>query len=146
MGNETSQTSVPPQFKKIRTLDDSTLRDYLRKNSKIEQCDLNNKNSEHKITGSISLSFIKNILNVSILSLYNNQLTGNIPKELSNLINLQELYLSSNQISGEIPKELSNLINLQRLSLWGNQISGEIPKELSNLINLQELFVIIINI
>ena len=37
MGNETSQTSVPPQFKKIRTLDDSTLLDYLRKKSKIEQ-------------------------------------------------------------------------------------------------------------
>merc|ERR1712000_141456 len=133
MGNETSQTSVPPQFKKIRTLDDSTLLDYLRKNSKIEECDLNNENSEHKITGSISLSFIKNILNVSILSLYNNQLTGNIPKELSNLINLQFLDLSSNQISGEIPKELSNLINLQELYLSSNELCGNIPLELGDM-------------
>ena len=75
------------------------------------------------------------------LSLYNNQLTGEIPKELGNLSNLQTLYLNRNyQLTGEIPKELGNLSNLQELNLDDNQLTGEIPKQLGNLSNLQRLF------
>ena len=44
---------------------------------------------------------------VHTLSLYNNQLTGEIPKELGNLSNLQYLSLGRNQLTGEIPGELS---------------------------------------
>jgi len=43
------------------------------------------------------------------LVLDNNQLTGEIPKEIGNLTNLQCLYLDKNQLTGDIPKEVKDL-------------------------------------
>ena len=73
---------------------------------------------------------------VTMLSLGNNQLSGEIPAELGALLALQRLDLSDNQLSGEIPAELGALLALQRLDLSDNQLSGEIPAELGNLLNL----------
>jgi Leucine-rich repeat (LRR) protein len=42
------------------------------------------------------------------------------------------LYLYNNQLTGEIPKEIGNLINLVDLPLYDNQLTGEIPKEIKN--------------
>ena len=77
---------------------------------------------------------------VTALWLFGNQLTGEIPVELSQLSQLQLLYLSSNQLTGEIPVELSQLSQLQDLSLYNNQLTGEIPVELSQLFQLQLLY------
>ena len=77
---------------------------------------------------------------VTALWLFGNQLTGEIPVELSQLSQLQLLYLSSNQLTGEIPVELSQLSQLQDLSLDSNQLTGEIPVELSQLSQLQLLY------
>ena len=80
------------------------------------------------------------LANLELLSLWGNQLTGEIPKELGNLANLQSLYLSENQLTGEIPAELGSLANLRWLFLSENQLTGEIPKELGNLANLERLY------
>ena len=77
---------------------------------------------------------------VAELNLYNNQLSGKIPRELGNLSNLTNLYLVNNQLTGPIPEELGNLSNLRELLLHINQMSGEIPVELSNLSNLTDLY------
>ncbi|MEN8219568.1 MAG: leucine-rich repeat domain-containing protein, partial [Pseudomonadota bacterium] len=76
---------------------------------------------------------------VSKLYLYNNQLTGSIPTELSNLSNLTGLSLYNNQLTGSIPTELGNLSNLESLFLGGNQLTGSIPRELGNLTYLEDL-------
>ena len=76
---------------------------------------------------------------VIILSLSNNQLSGEIPAELGNLAYLRNLELGGNQLSGEIPAELGNLAYLESLHLYGNQLSGEIPPELGNLAKLIRL-------
>ena len=76
---------------------------------------------------------------VTVLSLGNNQLSGEMPAELGSLLSLERLSLNDNQLSGEIPSELGNLLNLQRLDLSDNQLSGEIPSELGNLLNLYRL-------
>ena len=51
------------------------------------------------------------------MCLNNNQLTGEIPKEIGKLMNLKELYLDNNQLTGEIPKEIGKLMNLNELYL-----------------------------
>ena len=75
---------------------------------------------------------------VSVLWLYNNELSGDIPADLGNLTNLTALYLNDNELSGDIPADLGNLTNLTALYLHNNQFDGAIPSELSNLTNLEE--------
>ena len=76
---------------------------------------------------------------VTELDLRNNQLTGEIPAELSQLAQLESLALGSNQLTGEIPVELSQLPQLETLNLSSNQLKGEIPVELAQLGQLQSL-------
>ena len=76
---------------------------------------------------------------VVILSLNNNQLSGEIPPELGNLAFPQLLFLGGNQLTGEIPAELGNLAYLRKLELGENQLTGEIPAELGNLAYLRKL-------
>jgi len=76
---------------------------------------------------------------VTELDLSFNQLTGNLPVELSDLTNLERLVLGVNQLSGTIPPELSNLSILQVLDLSSNELSGTIPTELADLDSLTVL-------
>ena len=74
---------------------------------------------------------------VTVLSLGNNRLSGEMPAELGNLLSLERLSLNDNQLSGEIPVVLGSLLNLQRLDLRNNQLSGEIPVELGAIPNVR---------
>ena len=76
---------------------------------------------------------------VTVLSLGNNQLSGEMPAELGNLLSLERLDLGGNQLSGELPAELGSLLSLAELDLANNQLSGEIPAELGSLLNLRLL-------
>ncbi len=71
--------------------------------------------------------------NVVKLSLEKNNLSGQIPTELSNLTKLEALFLSANRLTGPIPAQLSSLTNLTWLYLPWNELSGSIPTELGNL-------------
>ena len=77
---------------------------------------------------------------LSILSLWGNQLTGTIPSELGNLQKLRALFLDGNQLTGEIPQELGNLPTLNELWLSDNRLVGEIPTALGDLKSLTRLF------
>merc|ERR1711991_677741 len=101
--------------------------------------DITNINlSNNQLSGQIPKE-IGNLIQLTYLGLYNNQLSGQIPKEIGNLIQLTYLGLSNNQLSGQIPKEIGNLIQLTDLGLYNNQLSGQIPKEIGNLIQLTYL-------
>ena len=76
---------------------------------------------------------------VSVVSLSENNLTGEIPSELGSLSHLRRLYLQRNGISGPIPHELGSLTRNEALYLHRNALSGEIPAELGNLSNLRWL-------
>ncbi|PPS12700.1 hypothetical protein GOBAR_AA07952 [Gossypium barbadense] len=98
---------------------------------------------------SISCSFPREILNLTKLSslsklfLYQNHLTGTIPKEIgmirSLLVNINYLYLWSNNLSGSIPSEIGMLKSLFDLQLSNNNITGVIPDSIGNLTNLENL-------
>ncbi|WVZ74620.1 hypothetical protein U9M48_022781 [Paspalum notatum var. saurae] len=68
-----------------------------------------------------------------LLSLYNNNLSGNIPDALASCSNLTVLDLSSNLLVGSIPPKLGILSKLEYLSLQSNQLEGSIPGELGQL-------------
>lgn len=76
---------------------------------------------------------------VAILSLSNNQLTGNIPTSLGNLTALTNLQLSGNQLSGSIPSSIGNLVNLTVLRLDNNVLTGTVPSSVGNMSILVEL-------
>jgi Leucine-rich repeat (LRR) protein len=73
------------------------------------------------------------------VSLYGNNLVGNLPSQLSNLTQLISLNLSGNFLSGAIPPELGALPSLNKLDVSNNQLSGGIPAEIGNLSNLASL-------
>ncbi len=70
---------------------------------------------------------------VTVLSLEGNQLSGEIPLDLSNLSHLAYLKLHENRLSGQIPPQLGLLTYLVTLNLYQNQLTGQIPPQLGNL-------------
>ncbi|KAM3327888.1 hypothetical protein P3S68_033350 [Capsicum galapagoense] len=65
-----------------------------------------------------------------------NQLSGEIPKELSNLTEIHALNLSHNHLTGVIPSEFSNFQNIESLDLSYNNLTGSIPTQLLKLTTL----------
>ena len=68
-----------------------------------------------------------------------NNLTGELPKEITYLLGLVSLNLSRNNLRGEIPSEIGNLCSLESLDLSRNQFHGRIPSSLSEMDFLQKL-------
>ena len=91
-----------------------------------------------QLSGEIPVE-LSNLTKLKTLDLSENQLSGEIPAELGSLTNLEWLEIGQNQLSGEIPAELARLTRLKLLDLSGNQLSGEISAELGNLTNLEWL-------
>jgi len=93
----------------------------------------------NQLNGNIppQIGSLSNLIN---LNLSNNQLRGDIPPQIGNLNSLINLYLFNNQLSGNIPSQIGDLSSLTILSLGSNQLSGSIPPELGNLTNLYRLY------
>ncbi|XP_039138147.1 receptor-like protein EIX2 [Dioscorea cayenensis subsp. rotundata] len=73
------------------------------------------------------------------IDLSDNQLSGEIPEELTNLIGLQSLHLSKNHFTGKIPENISQLQWLESLDLSMNNLSGVIPQSMTLLTSLSDL-------
>ena len=78
----------------------------------------------------------KNVDDVTILNLYNNQLTF-LPVEIRQLVSLQNLNLSTNKLTF-LPAEIGQLVNLQTLVLYNNKLTF-LPVEIGKLVNLETL-------
>jgi len=74
------------------------------------------------------------------LSLYENNIGGNIPASISNLSSLTHLDFSTNNLNGKIPDTIGSMESLTYLFLAANGFEAEpIPSFLQNLSNLKEL-------
>ncbi|CAK7344966.1 unnamed protein product [Dovyalis caffra] len=91
-----------------------------------------------------------------------NNLEGNLPKELGYLVNLTDMgqkvelsylclppayviycsYMTSNKFNGSIPDTYSNLVNLETFAIGGNNLSGPIPNYFGEWIKLTKLILL----
>ncbi|KAF7149142.1 hypothetical protein RHSIM_Rhsim03G0184700 [Rhododendron simsii] len=62
-----------------------------------------------------------------------NNISGEIPEEITSLLGLRSLNLSGNHLMGVIPKEIGNMELLESLDLSRNKLSGELPQSMSDL-------------
>ncbi|KAJ0909672.1 putative non-specific serine/threonine protein kinase [Helianthus annuus] len=70
---------------------------------------------------------------VTLLDLSSNNLSGQIPSELTTLHKLKSLNLSRNQLTGKIPNKIGDMNSLESFDLSVNYLSGELPMSLSGL-------------
>lgn len=83
--------------------------------------------------------FQKNLELVRLIDLSNNNLSGEIPTELTSLLELKSLDLSSNNFHGSIPNKIGQLRSLEYLNMSYNKLSGPIPPSLSDISSLSML-------
>ncbi|CAL9088934.1 unnamed protein product [Musa acuminata var. zebrina] len=76
---------------------------------------------------------------VTSIDLSNNNLSGEIPKELTKLHGLHFLNLSKNHLRGTIPEKIGSMEQLESLDLSMNNLTGDIPSSLSSLTFLSHL-------
>ncbi|XP_062162227.1 receptor-like protein EIX2 [Alnus glutinosa] len=88
----------------------------------VHSIDLSGNNLSGEIPDNIT-----SISKLVSLNLSMNHLSGKIPEKIGNLHMLESLDLSMNELSGPIPKSLSSLNFLSRLNLSFNNLSGKIP-------------------
>ncbi|MCO5596079.1 hypothetical protein L7F22_050137 [Adiantum nelumboides] len=93
--------------------------------------------SGNNLTGTIPSDFEAACTSLTVLSLSQNFLTGNIPASLSSCEKLIAIQLQHNQLTGSIPPELASIPNLEYLDLSQNYLSGEIPYQFQNLTTLE---------
>ncbi|WRX13123.1 Protein kinase domain - like 10 [Theobroma cacao] len=94
-----------------------------------------------------------NFLGLILVNMSYNSLTGPLPSDFGNLNNLVGLFLYENKLSGEIPKtlgtiphELEELPYLSSLSLPFNHLEGEEPRKKGNSPSTKAIIVMILGI
>ncbi|KAH7855037.1 hypothetical protein Vadar_020500 [Vaccinium darrowii] len=73
------------------------------------------------------------------MDLSENNLSGDIPEELTKLVGLWSLNLSGNHLTGTIPRNIGDMRQLESLDVSQNQLSGVIPSSMSSLSFLSHL-------
>ncbi|KAM3743831.1 hypothetical protein ACB098_06G004700 [Castanea mollissima] len=86
-----------------------------------------------------SLEYSTTLGLVNIIDLSNNNLTGEIPKEVASLQGLQSLNLSFNILTGRIPENIGDMRSIESIDFSINQLSGQIPQSMSSLTFLSHL-------
>ncbi|XP_027152329.1 receptor-like protein EIX2 [Coffea eugenioides] len=95
--------------------------------------------SHNFLTGHIPQLEVGQTSVVRSLFLNDNRFTGTIPEDLCKMEYLSELDLSNNLLSERVPLCLGNLRDLEFLNLANNSLSGQIPSSLGNLWGLSKL-------
>ncbi|KAF7848745.1 hypothetical protein BT93_L1600 [Corymbia citriodora subsp. variegata] len=98
--------------------------------------DLSVNNLSGQIPPEISL-----LRNLTYLDLSINRFSGKIPLEIGYLMKLEVLHLFSNGLIGSIPQEIRQLHLLSDVALYSNRLNGPIPSSLANLSKLATLYV-----
>ncbi|GFY85934.1 leucine-rich receptor-like protein kinase family protein [Actinidia rufa] len=84
-------------------------------------------------------SDIGNAKSLTQIFVNNNQLSGELPPEISKATGLIAIDLSDNQFSGNIPETIGELRLLNRLHLQNNMFSGPIPDTIGNCVAFNDI-------
>ncbi|XWS47712.1 hypothetical protein CRYUN_Cryun13aG0007700 [Craigia yunnanensis] len=87
----------------------------------------------------ILLEYSSTLRLVTSMDLSDNNLSGEIPADITSLFGLWSLNLSTNGLTGRIPETIGNMGTLESLDFSFNQLSGAIPPSISNLTFLSYL-------
>nr|XP_023926326.1 leucine-rich repeat receptor-like protein FASCIATED EAR2 [Quercus suber] len=82
--------------------------------------------SQNNVSGEIPIE-LTNLSKLDTLNLSLNHLTGKIPENIGDLQYLETLDLSCNLLSGPIPQSMTSITALSSLNLSYNDLSGQIP-------------------
>ncbi|KAM7469484.1 hypothetical protein LguiA_007667 [Lonicera macranthoides] len=93
----------------------------------------------HNHISGIIPAAIESLVNLYVLQLENNLLSGPIPSFFGKLLNLQALLLKGNKFRGQIPSSLGNITLLNTLDLSENKLEGNIPASIGNCKKLSKL-------
>ena len=81
--------------------------------------------SHNKFTNQIPL--VRGMVDLRVLKLANNELTGTFPFSLAENREIREIYLEKNKLSGTIAPEMESVSKLRIFSVYDNQITGPFP-------------------
>lgn len=91
------------------------------------------------LSGTLQTSFLCSseplMASLSVLSINDNNISGEIPSDIENCKQLTRFHVRGNKFHGNLPSSFSKLVNLKRLELSNNNLSGELP-ELSRISGL----------
>ncbi|KAL3619768.1 hypothetical protein CASFOL_034680 [Castilleja foliolosa] len=93
----------------------------------------------NELSGTLPSDMCNNLPNLSWLSLSDNQIEGQIPRNIWKCRVLEVLSLSHNRLNGEIPSEIGSSSMLRRLYLGFNGFKSGVPVEFGNLSRLEKL-------
>ncbi|KAF6986982.1 hypothetical protein CFC21_004662 [Triticum aestivum] len=66
-------------------------------------------------------------MNLEYLGLYQNQISGSIPKTFGKLQRIRKLQIFNNNLSGSLPQQFGDLISLVEFGVSKNSLSGPLP-------------------
>ena len=93
---------------------------------------------ENNLIGEIPIRLCE-LAKLKYLDLSANMLSGCIPDDIGRLSQLESLILQNNKLKGSIPKSIGELKNLTNLSIGENNLEGSIPPEIGNLSELKHI-------
>ena len=95
--------------------------------------------SNNNLTGVLPID-LEQLSQLRILSLFLNNISGELPDIFGNMGSLEELVISKNDMTGIVPSSIAELTSLRQLVLLSNGFIGPLP-DLGNLKNLEEMVI-----
>ncbi|KAK9286336.1 hypothetical protein L1049_014729 [Liquidambar formosana] len=150
LSNNGFDSSIPPwlfNLHKLQHLDlnsnnlRGTIPDAFANLTSLEKLDLSqNYNIGGRLSGNLG-----NLCNLRILSLSQNNISGEITELIDGLSScndsrLESMDLGYNKLGGFLPDSLGHLKSLKYLQLWENSFVGSIPNSIGNLSSLTEFY------
>ncbi|CAA0824285.1 disease resistance family protein / LRR family protein [Striga hermonthica] len=91
------------------------------------------------VTKGRELTYDSGLFHFKNIDLSMNNLSGDIPMEITSLVELRSLNLSRNNLTGSIPDNIGNMKQLESLDFSMNSLSGEIPSSITTMSFLSSL-------